>query len=484
MRRKNRKWVALAVLLYGFLMWSAFRWSIAQRPADGSILEHIQREETRKFKEKRAKEGQEQAEALHLPTGESRLNAAGPAYVAVRYDESHVVFLVAGDTQSRFLSNSSLRFVREIPDKIPAASHPAAPLAGLQELWEPDSTALHFFPAIIQKTPPGEPWILSAGPGLTFPVVIDRPVIAPTGCSLGFGFLASIAPEQQSSFNTISNDYFVVRRASVESADPPVSSRIAELPSSKPSFAMQQQLVAQLSDRMQHELAQIDARLLANAHSPGETSSDLPIGNARPRLQEWLRADQGLARGEGVLDYDIRAFRLTPDSVPRLFVRARWKLDGIPVFLMTAWFKSGKREFQKDSQKKEDLQQEDLGKEEVQKEVQKTKEPAPQSDPQSDSGPILLFADATWSLAMRQGESSASLGDRLDFQTILNQFDADHDGWAELLIHSSDPHSSHPRSNPAASTTIALYLYTDVGLVPMQAPFHRDAESAESCLAQ
>src|SRR6266568_370796 len=38
MRRKNRKWVATAVALYLFVMWSAYRWGIAQRPTDGKPL--------------------------------------------------------------------------------------------------------------------------------------------------------------------------------------------------------------------------------------------------------------------------------------------------------------------------------------------------------------------------------------------------------------------------------------------------------------
>jgi hypothetical protein len=90
----------------------------------------------------------------------------------------------------------------------------------------------------------------------------------------------------------------------------------------------------------------------------------------------------------------------------------------------------------------------------------------------SDAQPILLSADSTWSTELRDGDATGSLGDRLDFQSVLNEFDADHDGWAELLVHSRE----------AASTTITLYLYTDLGLVPMKAPLHRESQSPESCL--
>src|SRR6202161_918517 len=102
MRRKNRKWVATAVVLYLAVMWSAYRWSIAQRPVDGNIFDHIDREIKRRTAEAAAKE----AAAQPKPTGESRLTAAGPAFVAARYDATHVVFVVAAETESRFASSS------------------------------------------------------------------------------------------------------------------------------------------------------------------------------------------------------------------------------------------------------------------------------------------------------------------------------------------------------------------------------------------
>ena len=68
----------MAVVLYLFVMWSACRWAIAQRPADGNIFDHIEREGLRRLAEERAKETASQPK----PTGESRLTAAGPAFVA------------------------------------------------------------------------------------------------------------------------------------------------------------------------------------------------------------------------------------------------------------------------------------------------------------------------------------------------------------------------------------------------------------------
>jgi len=91
---------------------------------------------------------------------------------------------------------------------------------------------------------------------------------------------------------------------------------------------------------------------------------------------------------------------------------------------------------------------------------------------EAESQPVLLWSDASWSVALRGPADTGALGDALNFQSVLNEFDADRDGWAELLIHSDE----------GASTTISLYLYTDLGLVPMKTPFRRDAQSPESCV--
>lgn len=435
MRRKNRKWVAIAAGLYLFVMWSAYRWAIGQRIPEGNIFNKIEHEGIKRLAEEKVKA----AAAQPQPTGEPRLTAAGPAYVAARYDATHVVFMLTTQTESRF-SNSPLIHSTGTPTKIPAPPHPNAPLAGMQELWEPDPQAAHFFPEIVQKTQPGDRWTLSLSPESTMPVVIDRLVVAPMGCSLALGFLASVPLDQQSTFAASGREYFVVRRNAVEPANPPAASQVDEILKWKASPAMTREIEQQLSERMKQEVSKIDAGLIANRGTPGETAGRTWL-DAHPRLKEWLHADQGLERGEGALDYDIRAFHLTPDGIPRLFVRARWKLANNPVFLMSVWFKD---EF---------------------------------TNEKGSTPPVLLFADSSSSTALRQGDASGKLGDSLDFQSILNEFDADHDGWAELLIYSFDAHAG-----AVPSTSISPYLYTDIGLVPMKTALRRDAQPPESCL--
>lgn len=207
--------------------------------------------------------------------------------------------------------------------------------------------------------------------------------------------------------------------------------------------------MALLNQRMLEELPRLDATLRANGSVPEQNPDPWLAGNVRARRREWLHRDKRLAAGEGQLDYDVRAFRLTPDGGPRLFVRARWNLDGAAAFLMTAWFR------------------EDVPGAVAARNAQKASEPRSEKPDRIE----MLSADTSWSSALREGRPGASLGDTLDFQTVLNEFDDDHDGWAELLVHSTD----------GVAAQFTLELYTDLGLVPTKISFQRELVSPESC---
>jgi len=474
MRRKYRPYVALGAGLYLFIMWSAFRWERSQHLPDGTIFDHIENERKKKFVEDQKEEDQKKAQKKQLEarpelaTAESRLNAS-PAFVAVRYDAYHVVFMVATDSESRFGQASHASQTRA-PQKIAAPAQTSARLAGLEELWETDAGTSRRLPENVKDTAPGDEWTLSVSTDSTVPVTIARAVTAPTGCSLALGFLAAVPEKQQAEFAASREEYFVVRREPVAASAPltpsqpvpvavpapaPSSVHVAELADWKPTANFQNQITALLNQRMLQEVPRLDATLRANGSVPEQNPDPWLAANVRARRREWLHRDKRLAAGEGQLDYDQRAFRLTPDGAPRLFVRARWKLDGAAAFLMTAWFRAETgaaqpRATQEDAQKGSEPRSDDRGRLEM------------------------LSADTSWSSAMREGRPGASLGDTLDFQTILNAFDDDHDGWAELLVHSTDGASAH----------FTLELYTDLGLVPTKTSFQRDLVSPESCVAQ
>jgi hypothetical protein len=430
MTRKSRRAVAIAAALYLFILWWAFRWGVNLRPADGSIYQHIEREGIKRLAAERAQAALQAASPG--PTAELRLVSAGPAYVAARYDATHVVFMVASETESRFsasvVGGANAMHVGGTPTLLSEPERNYAPLAGFRELYAPDSQSLHFFPKLVQEAVPGDKWSMNLAGDVTVPVAIERTVIAPVGCSLSIGFLASVPADQQAAFEASGKAYFVVWRADVPPAEPALAAHVSEI-AWKPSAEAAKKIDEALNARMREELGKIDARLTTNAANPSDSSASL-YGGVRAQVKEWLHADQGLARGEGHLGYDLRAYRITPDGVPRLLVRARWTLAGANAFLMTAWF---------------------LG----------------------DESLALLWSDAHWSNTLRDGLSN-SIGGDLEFQSVLNEFDADHDGWAELLVHTQEGNGS----------SIGLYLYTDLGLVPLKSPLRRDAQSPEACLEQ
>ncbi len=295
MQRENRKYVLLAVLAYLVIMVGAYRWSLQQVPTDGPLLAHIEREEVRKRKERQAAEAIAKAQAAPA-TAEARMSSAGVAYMAARYDATHVVFVVSSESRFSPIRSSVLAGT---PTRLPAPEKTYAALAGMQELWEPDPNSLRFFPKLFQTTKSGDSWTLSLSATSTIPVAIERPIIAPTGCSLGIGFLALVPADQLSNFASSPREFFVVRQNPVDAAEPAVNAQIAELPHWKASPALAHQIEVLLNERMKQEVAQLDLRITSNlAAQQGESS----VGTGRPTLKEWLHADKALARGEGSLE--------------------------------------------------------------------------------------------------------------------------------------------------------------------------------------
>jgi hypothetical protein len=118
MRRKYRPYVALGIGLYLLTMWSAFRWERSQHLPDGNIFDHIENERKRKFVEDQKKdEKKDQKNQPPTSTAESRINAS-PAFIAVRYDANHVVFMVKTDSELRF-GSASEAIQKSAPQKTP-----------------------------------------------------------------------------------------------------------------------------------------------------------------------------------------------------------------------------------------------------------------------------------------------------------------------------------------------------------------------------
>jgi hypothetical protein len=127
-------------------------------------------------------------------------------------------------------------------------------------------------------------WVLQLSPDSSIPVTIDRAVLADTGCSLSVGFLATIPPGQRAAFSSASEDYFVVRRLPVASAEPPQSpEQVSEEPDWHPTPAFERQMVRLLTDRMRRDLPQVDADLLDNQDHIAQREETWPLGRPAGR---------------------------------------------------------------------------------------------------------------------------------------------------------------------------------------------------------
>jgi hypothetical protein len=73
-----------------------------------------------------------------------------------------------------------------------------------------------------------------------------------------------------------------------------ISIDIPRLDSYCPAAA--KQIEQQLGERMKQEVARIDARLIANAGSPGATANESPVGHAQPRLRVDSRGPRADSR--------------------------------------------------------------------------------------------------------------------------------------------------------------------------------------------
>lgn len=218
MRRKYRPYVALGIGLYLLTMWSAFRWERSQHVPDGNIFDHIENERKWKFVEDQKKdEKKDQKNQPPTSTAESRINAS-PAFIAVRYDANHVVFMVKTDSELR-IGIASEAIQKNTPQKTAVPAQASAHLAGLESYGKPIGRTLRRLPENVKDTVPGDERSLSISPDSTIPVTITRAVTAPTGCSMALGFLASVPEKQQPGFATPPEEYFVVRRTPVVAAE-------------------------------------------------------------------------------------------------------------------------------------------------------------------------------------------------------------------------------------------------------------------------
>lgn len=297
-------------------------------------------------------------------------------FIAHRYDDSRVVFSL----EKTFQDEPELlrRDLAQNPSRLP---DPAAKLAGMS-LWKMDDGFWKRHVKDLAGPLPGDRWVLEAGGLTTFHCTIERLAVAEIACGTAIVAIGQVDPAEQEAFKHLKERYYLVISEANHVAVPPPEAGPAIL---KEPLA----LSAGVTERLEASLQEQFLRELPRVRRASAASYALMarLGREHP----WLDRDERLARSEGKLSYDLRAFRLSPDGQPRYFVRARWTLDGHTSFLMSAWV-------------------------------------------WPDRDMLVETVDSRPSEWLRMNEFQSERLGLNDLGIVLNVFDYDGDGWGEILI--------------------------------------------------
>jgi hypothetical protein len=244
--------------------------------------------------------------------------------IAFRYDKTRV-FFSAGSVD---LDWDQVKTLKDLG--VPAAQN------GPEELWVADTTQVSKHHELFDRARSGDKWQLEMSPTLRIPVIIKEAVVAEVVGEGVAGFLAEVPPPDQSAFSAAPQQYFLIHKLG-DSPNPRPHEEmphIGELPDWKATPEMRTQIDHLLNDRMKTELGGMHHY----TYMDDDATSKYP--EFKERFEMWRRFDRALTTGEAKLDYDIQAFQLTPDGVPRLFIRSRWTVDQKPAFLMSTWVRT------------------------------------------------------------------------------------------------------------------------------------------------
>jgi hypothetical protein len=324
-------------------------------------------------------------------------------FVAFRYDDSHVLFRIGDESTDLELEDANIKNLHLL--KEPLAEYDKSPV------WEPDENLLKAHRELFDRAHTGEQWQLEFSADSRMQVIVQKPVVANAGCFAFGGFLAEVVPASQKDFAASAKQYFLIRKNSDVSPQG-VSNKltpIGPLPEWKMTPEVRSRIEELLKRAIKEELPKVHAEAVPEyerAEGVDETS--------KAWSKQWKQMDEKLGIAEGKLGYDTQAFQLAPDGMPRLFVRARWMIDGKAAFLLSLWLRAG-------------------------------------------PDPVVEQVDAREAKVMRMREFiDANYWELANLGTILNVFDRHHDGHGELLIYSPG----------YEGYDIHLFRYTEAGLVP------------------
>ncbi len=185
----------------------------------------------------------------------------------------------------------------------------------------------------VSLAPLGQRRLLLAGKGRRFRLTIEKHLVARMNCEAGIVAMGRVEDEDLAAFRQVDEMHYLVRR---EISGPSAN------PTDRPAAPALLEELPETSAGADPALeAALEALLVRELPKVRQAAEQDVVARRRGLPQAWRTRDERLARGEASLSYDRKMFRISPDGVPRLYVRAKWTLDEKTVFLLSAWFRSG-----------------------------------------------------------------------------------------------------------------------------------------------
>jgi len=239
-------------------------------------------------------------------------------------------------------------------------------------------------PAIVAAVPRAvftvKQWTIHLAPGRRVTATAGRIVHGNAACTGLVGMLLRIDPVDQQSYAARPEKYFVVDPSEGTQATPsPATASVLPAIDRVLLESLLNDLVKRELPAVRAEAADEIERLVA-----GEP------GSQRNWAIERREIDRGLEAGKARLEYDVQAFDLERNGPPRYFVRAEWAVDGRPAFGAALWIKGG-------------------------------------------DALSIVDQDLRTSRWLRMFEFQGKTSPEL-YGLVLNVFDRDGDGWAEVLM--------------------------------------------------
>ena len=260
--------------------------------------------------------------------GQSQQTAVQALQVAHRYNDQRVVFLLKKVSDDSINPGRDSKLVESA-----ALPPPVASQSGMQ-LWQwRNSEFWDQHQQVVSEAPRSQRWLLFAGEGRRFHFKIEKHLVAQMNCEAGIVAMGLVEPEDLPAFRQVDEMQYLalpdVSGAMLNRADPLViPALLEEFPET--SAGSNPVLEAALEGLLARELPKVQ-----------QAAEQDPVARRSAMLRTWRSYDERLVRGDARLSYDRKKLRISPNGVPRLYVRAKWTLDEKTVFLLSAWFRTG-----------------------------------------------------------------------------------------------------------------------------------------------